>query len=624
MANRTVPDAIAIHGTNPQYLIEKIIRTRIYESLYWKEYCFGLTAETLIDRAIDLQSIGGQYGNQKPTEFLCLTLKLLQLQPSKEIIIEFIKDENYKYLRALGAFYLRLVGTSLEIYQYLEPLLNDYRKLRKRTIDGGFIIVHMDEFIDELLREDRVCDIILPRIIKRHVLEENEDLKPRERKNQENISGTFKLSEESVPKRKKNNDHEKIYGDPKRTKTIDKAENIDDKKQIPVQSHLKYPNKDSPDNIWKLPSGKSIDKIIRGPKNLHKSHPSCLGILRIGSKIRKPEWIKQEDWDYLNSSVEYPHYNLSTEIEDLFNVLLETNSLNEYKNCLYNVTFDREKNIEMTFVTDVLLWFAKNIFNTTSAFHSINKNEALLGSLMIHPSPNDKGLEIGMVELSGGYLTKDTPRYLKDHVKGNWGCRDLLNEIITKYNHGDYKILRHLRVWFFHIHGLEVQIWGMDLPVAKTYRMFLIDAFYLPIRSHNTSLPMSTPLIPSEISISNDDSPEVFEALDLKTKNQNQSKSQNESHKKKGTENIAQVIADGIQDALAHSSTDNIHSDLNHVTEISVMGHQEESNHMTEISTTSCHQNHETEILPENLPEAKVSIPLVSHPKKALLETEFQ
>ncbi|CAJ0830829.1 2015_t:CDS:2 [Entrophospora sp. SA101] len=141
-------------------------------------------------------------------------------------------------------------------------------------------------------------------------------------------------------------------------------------------------------------------------------------------------------------------------------------------------------------------------------------------------------------------------------------------------------------------------------------------------RSHNTSLPMSTPLIPSEISISNDDSPEVFEALDLKTKNQNQSKSQNESHKKKGTENIAQVIADGIQDALAHSSTDNIHSDLNHVTEISVMGHQEESNHMTEISTTSCHQNHETEILPENLPEAKVSIPLVSHPKKALLETE--
>lgn len=35
-------------------------------------------------------------------------------------------------MRALGAFYLRLTGKSKEIYQYLEPLLNDYRKLRVR------------------------------------------------------------------------------------------------------------------------------------------------------------------------------------------------------------------------------------------------------------------------------------------------------------------------------------------------------------------------------------------------------------------------------------------------------------------------------------------------------------
>ncbi|CAG8480943.1 4873_t:CDS:2 [Scutellospora calospora] len=149
-----------IHGKNPQYL-------RIYESIYWKESCFGLTA-------VVLTSFDGQYGNQKPTEFLCLTLKLLQSQPNKEIIIEF---KNEKYLRALGA---RLVGTSLDIYQYLEPLLNDYRKLRKRTINGGFAITHMDELIDELLREDRVCDTIMPRIIKRYVLEENGDLQPRE------------------------------------------------------------------------------------------------------------------------------------------------------------------------------------------------------------------------------------------------------------------------------------------------------------------------------------------------------------------------------------------------------------------------------------------------------------
>ncbi|EXX78018.1 hypothetical protein RirG_018610 [Rhizophagus irregularis DAOM 197198w] len=180
MANRTVSDAIAVHGTNPQYLIEKIMRTRIYESLYWKEFCFGLTAETLIDRAIELTSFGGEYGNQKPTEFLCLTLKLLQLQPNKDIVMEFIRNEDYKYLRVLGAFYLRLVGNSLEIYQTLEPLLNDYRKLRKRTSEGDFEIVCVDEFIEELLKEERVCDTILPRMLKRHVLEENGELPLRE------------------------------------------------------------------------------------------------------------------------------------------------------------------------------------------------------------------------------------------------------------------------------------------------------------------------------------------------------------------------------------------------------------------------------------------------------------
>lgn len=45
MANRTQKDAASVKGTNPQYLIEKIIRTRIYDSLYWKEQCFGLSGK---------------------------------------------------------------------------------------------------------------------------------------------------------------------------------------------------------------------------------------------------------------------------------------------------------------------------------------------------------------------------------------------------------------------------------------------------------------------------------------------------------------------------------------------------------------------------------------------------
>ena len=55
MANRTVKGASTIKGTNPQFLIEKIIRSRIYECRYWKEECFALTAELLVDKALELK-----------------------------------------------------------------------------------------------------------------------------------------------------------------------------------------------------------------------------------------------------------------------------------------------------------------------------------------------------------------------------------------------------------------------------------------------------------------------------------------------------------------------------------------------------------------------------------------
>lgn len=178
MANTTVRGALAIHGQNPQYLVETVIRNRIYDSMYWKEHCFALTAETLIDKAIELRSIGGVYGNQKPTEFICLLLKLLQIQPEKEILVEYLRADEFKYLRALAAIYIRMTFRAVEVYDLLEPLLKDFRKLRMRSM-AGYTLTFMDEYVDNLLVEERVCDIILPRLQKRQVLEENGDIGPR-------------------------------------------------------------------------------------------------------------------------------------------------------------------------------------------------------------------------------------------------------------------------------------------------------------------------------------------------------------------------------------------------------------------------------------------------------------
>ncbi|CAN8003863.1 unnamed protein product [Ixodes hexagonus] len=221
MANRTVKDAHSVRGTNPQYLIEKIIRSRIYDSRYWKEECFALTAELLVDKAMQLKFIGGVYGgNVKPTPFLCLLLKMLQIQPEKDIVVEFIRQEDFKYVRALGANYMRLVGSSLDCYKYLEPLYNDYRKLRRQNRDGSFAIVHMDELIDELLREERAADVILPRIQKRHVLEESNELEPRISALEDDVDDVDSAEEDEDPKAKPKKDATQRHrSSPSRRKT---------------------------------------------------------------------------------------------------------------------------------------------------------------------------------------------------------------------------------------------------------------------------------------------------------------------------------------------------------------------------------------------------------------------
>lgn len=227
MANRTVTDAKSVRGSNPQYLIEKIIRARIYDSKYWKEECFALSAELLVDKAMELRYVGGVYGgNIKPTPFLCLILKMLQIQPEKDIIVEFIKNEEFKYVRALGAFYMRLVGNSLECYKYLEPLLIDSRKLRRQNRGGQFELIHMDEFVDDLLREERMFDIILPRIQKRHVLEENNEIEPKISALEDDLDEDLEKSDEELPAKKPSKDR-KSKSDRKSPGKNDKSSNKD-------------------------------------------------------------------------------------------------------------------------------------------------------------------------------------------------------------------------------------------------------------------------------------------------------------------------------------------------------------------------------------------------------------
>ena len=62
---------------------------------------------------------------------------MLQIQPEEEIILEFIRSKEYKYIRLLGLFYLRLTSNKpKDVYRILEPLYSDYRQVTMRETSG--------------------------------------------------------------------------------------------------------------------------------------------------------------------------------------------------------------------------------------------------------------------------------------------------------------------------------------------------------------------------------------------------------------------------------------------------------------------------------------------------------
>ena len=170
MANVTDPMIASLSGSDPQNLMEYITRQKIYDSRYWKEECFGLTLSDVLERAAETTECIGSL----PTKFLSLTLKLLQLHPETELVdTAFVKQDEFKYVRALGCLYIRLTARPIDIYETLEALYVDKRKLRVWSgHEQLWSIMHFDEWIHQLLTESRVVGITLPRLPARRVLQD--------------------------------------------------------------------------------------------------------------------------------------------------------------------------------------------------------------------------------------------------------------------------------------------------------------------------------------------------------------------------------------------------------------------------------------------------------------------
>ena len=78
----------------------------------------------------------------------------------------------------MAAFFIRLTFSAEDVYRTLEPLLADYRKLKRRMREG-YTVTHLDQFVDELLTRERVCATSLWKLPSRAMLEDLELLEER-------------------------------------------------------------------------------------------------------------------------------------------------------------------------------------------------------------------------------------------------------------------------------------------------------------------------------------------------------------------------------------------------------------------------------------------------------------
>lgn len=104
-------------------------------------------------------------------------------------MLEYLHQTEFKYLSALAAFYVRLTFAPKDVFQTLEPLLADYRKLKRRTRDGAYALTYMDQFVDDLLTKERVCGTSLMKLPQRTILEDLGQLEVRESPLGEELEG---------------------------------------------------------------------------------------------------------------------------------------------------------------------------------------------------------------------------------------------------------------------------------------------------------------------------------------------------------------------------------------------------------------------------------------------------
>lgn len=176
--------------SNKATLVEPIVRHRVQDSLFYKQHLHLTNEQTILQVVVDhVHYIGGTDTNNRPSPFLCCLVRLLEIEPSPEIVELYLSQSGYnefKYLTALGLIYNRMV-TGSRFFLDFDRYITDYRKLRVLNkqflmvngIPVHYLIKYMDEWVDDLLENERAVDIKMPYLAPRLFYVEREEVQGR-------------------------------------------------------------------------------------------------------------------------------------------------------------------------------------------------------------------------------------------------------------------------------------------------------------------------------------------------------------------------------------------------------------------------------------------------------------
>ncbi|CAJ0745797.1 5214_t:CDS:2, partial [Entrophospora sp. SA101] len=231
-------------------------------------------------------------------------------------------------------------------------------------------------------------------------------------------------------------------------------------------------------NDWTLESGVSVKEMIRKAAKLngHKLRLECWGIIRCGKKIACPKWCEKSDYLEIQRSCKSKNLYPEHSVMQRENISESSYGLYVINQCLIELFCGEEKDVIYK-PGEIILSSVESCRKRKKVVNSYEQKADGAFFTCIKKSL----VEIGHLEISGGYNIVDKPRSTWDHLKGAIGNVYMLGELAHCYKKASNEAFSKVQVFFLHAYEKQIELWGMSNPTNGVLLMERISKSFVPI-----------------------------------------------------------------------------------------------------------------------------------------------